>query len=410
MVCAELGYAQTRAAVNVDAVPRLEARQDRRLGDRDDPDVGFSRISSAAVDRTGQLYVFESVELRIRVYDANGRELRRFGGRGAGPGEFRGPTTIGVVGDTIWAVDPAGNRRLTLFSREGRVLHTAPAAVPSVPVSSRYRATLTPTYMSSAGLLVSEVTSIYTDPREPDFRIATDTVLIPRLRFDLQARVVDTAGWVPRYAWEQRFPTQPRTIEVVHVNGERYRRPVPPLDKRLVAPFAEGHFLVDRQTATNARRGSFRVTRVALGGKTVFSRDFVYRPVLYNGVVLDSIAAYYSYRRATADGTNAVIRPPGADSIQVRKALRAAIDFPRFPPPVQDHWVAHDGALWLRREDTGGGSFDWLVIEPDGNPRGVVRLKRRLRLLWSSGDTLWAIEPDEVDVPWLVRYRIARRG
>lgn len=36
----------------------------------------------------------------------------------------------------------------------------------------------------------------------------------------------------------------------------------------------------------------------------------------------------------------------------------------------------------------------------------VDHLPGSSRPLWGRGDTLWVAEPDEFDVPWLVRYRI----
>lgn len=39
-------------------------------------------------------------------------------------------------------------------------------------------------------------------------------------------------------------------------------------------------------------------------------------------------------------------------------------------------------------------------------PRGRLELPREHGTAWSGGDTAWVIEPDEFDVPWLVRYRI----
>ncbi len=35
-----------------------------------------------------------------------------------------------------------------------------------------------------------------------------------------------------------------------------------------------------------------------------------------------------------------------------------------------------------------------------------MKLPLDLRILWSHGDTFWAADPDEYDVPGLVRFRI----
>jgi hypothetical protein len=48
----------------------------------------------------------------------------------------------------------------------------------------------------------------------------------------------------------------------------------------------------------------------------------------------------------------------------------------------------------------------WLLVDPGGRPRGLLALPARIRPLWAQGDTLWAADPDEVDVPRLVRLSI----
>jgi hypothetical protein len=83
------------------------------------------------------------------------------------------------------------------------------------------------------------------------------------------------------------------------------------------------------------------------------------------------------------------------------------MSFPEYQPPVQQSVVGADGGLWLRREDAGGPTWRWLVLDDSGMPRGEVELSRRARVAWSRGDDLWVIEPDEFDIPWLVRYRVA---
>ena len=83
------------------------------------------------------------------------------------------------------------------------------------------------------------------------------------------------------------------------------------------------------------------------------------------------------------------------------------MNFPTHQPPVQQHFVGADGSLWLRREDTGGATHEWLLVRPDGDLREIGRLPRSARPAWASGDTAWLIELDEFDVPWLVLYRIS---
>ena len=54
---------------NIDELPRFTVREELRIGDAHDPDVGFTRIAAVAVDADGNTYVAESGENHVRVYD-----------------------------------------------------------------------------------------------------------------------------------------------------------------------------------------------------------------------------------------------------------------------------------------------------------------------------------------------------
>ncbi|MGH9885343.1 MAG: hypothetical protein ACREBE_07430, partial [bacterium] len=77
-----------------------------------------------AVDPTnGEVYVFDTGNARINVYDANGTYLRRFGQAGLGAGDFSGlPSPGGVAIDSVnhfvYVTDPRIHR-LFKFSRAG---------------------------------------------------------------------------------------------------------------------------------------------------------------------------------------------------------------------------------------------------------------------------------------------------
>ena len=42
---------------NIDELPRLTVREELRIGDAHDPDVGFTRIAAVAVDADGNTYL-----------------------------------------------------------------------------------------------------------------------------------------------------------------------------------------------------------------------------------------------------------------------------------------------------------------------------------------------------------------
>ncbi len=91
----------------------------------------FDRLSSVTIDPKGdRLYVVDiggvkSNEHRVRVFDpVKGTHLFDFGTRGAGPGEFNFPYDLAVGKDGKLYVVDSGNFRVQVFDRDGKYLST----------------------------------------------------------------------------------------------------------------------------------------------------------------------------------------------------------------------------------------------------------------------------------------------
>ena len=82
------------------------------------------------------------------------------------------------------------------------------------------------------------------------------------------------------------------------------------------------------------------------------------------------------------------------------------VEVPEFQPPVLETVAGPGGTLWLRREDGGGLAHRWLIVGPDGTPRGHVEVLRRSRVRWVGEEEFVTVERDEYDVPWVVRFRL----
>lgn len=68
----------------------LELEVDLTIGGEDvDENYMFTRVSDIEVDEEGNIYVFDSRECRIQLYDKNGKYLKTIGRKGEGPGEFQ---------------------------------------------------------------------------------------------------------------------------------------------------------------------------------------------------------------------------------------------------------------------------------------------------------------------------------
>jgi DNA-binding beta-propeller fold protein YncE len=73
----------------------------------------FTFIVGIGVSDNGQTYVLDQQTSTVRIYDATGRELDRFGAPGAGPGELQRPDRMVLANDTVFIIDQQGLHRFT---------------------------------------------------------------------------------------------------------------------------------------------------------------------------------------------------------------------------------------------------------------------------------------------------------
>jgi len=82
----------------------------------------FALPTNVAVDKEGDVYVTDTLNNRVEIFDADGNFISTFGKAGDGAGQFERPKGIAVDCDGhIWVVDGAQNR-FKVFDRQGRLL------------------------------------------------------------------------------------------------------------------------------------------------------------------------------------------------------------------------------------------------------------------------------------------------
>jgi len=82
----------------------------------------FAKPTNVAVDQDGNLYVTDTLNNRVQIFDPDGTFIRTFGKAGDGPGYFARPKGIAVDKDGhIWVAD-AVQDRVQVFSQEGQLL------------------------------------------------------------------------------------------------------------------------------------------------------------------------------------------------------------------------------------------------------------------------------------------------
>jgi hypothetical protein len=369
---------------DVAAAIELVAEEELRIGSVDDPDLGFSRVGGIVVDPDGVMYVLESQDRQVRVYDPDGRRLQTFGGQGDGPGEFRNPILIGLRQDTL-AVGDMNLGRVTLFSRSGDVLQTLPMPPLWLQPASGIQVMASPVRFRGDGFATTIVRTLTTQ------ETPSDSFWVPQLMLDRAGQIVDTLR-VER--WSLFRPRVTVGNVVVSV-------PPGPSTAPLYIDGPNDTYVVERPVATAPNQGRFTVRRMSAAADTVYDREIRYRPLPFTAEEVDSIVA---------QAVRPHLRNQAADSGAIAAAVRRGLRLPAYQPPVAGGRVGADEVLWLRLNDADAERYQWILIGADGRLMGRVFLPAGVTIHWSSGDSVLAAVRDELDVPWLVRYRLRRVG
>jgi sugar lactone lactonase YvrE len=82
----------------------------------------FAKPTNVAVDKEGLVYVTDTWNDRVEIFDPEGKFIRTWGKAGDGPGYFARPKGIAVDGDGhVWVADGVQDR-VQVFSPEGQLL------------------------------------------------------------------------------------------------------------------------------------------------------------------------------------------------------------------------------------------------------------------------------------------------
>ena len=85
-------------------------------------DFIFSEIRTIEVDDEGNIYVADSKEVCVKVFDKNGKHIRTFGKKGQGPGEIQFFTRVHMFAGKEIMIYDGGNNRLSFYSLDGEFL------------------------------------------------------------------------------------------------------------------------------------------------------------------------------------------------------------------------------------------------------------------------------------------------
>ena len=101
----------------------FELEEDLSIGNEDDKNYIFYRLRDIQVATDGNIYVLDSGNQRLQVFDKDGKYLRTIGKRGQGPGEFNTPTQLQLDDETgnIFVKDSM-LRKIIIFEKEGKYI------------------------------------------------------------------------------------------------------------------------------------------------------------------------------------------------------------------------------------------------------------------------------------------------
>ena len=368
-------------------VPEWSAELELRIGSLDDPEYSLTYMRSLEVAPDGTMYTLHTQEQVVRMFAADGSFKGLIGGRGSGPGEFENVATMGWVADTLWVLDFA-NYRFSQFTQGGEFIGSF-----SVP----YRSTqgLDAVRPPRASGLLFDGT-VHGAPSTPSSQVADGTLThrVPML-MTREGRVTDTLPSVPfgRNQWAISDPDDPGR------GGLYGRQPFGDGPLSWFVPRERAVIILDRTAPSSRDEASLRVSKLTFLGDTVFSRIYRFEPVPVRSEEVDSVLD----ERASMMAERGIF---GVTQARGREWAALTLYQPAFRTGVTSMVLGRDGSIWLSRGPDGAGQDDWVVLDSAGEPIGHLKLPTGLQIFVVDPPLLWASERDELDVPYVVRFRI----
>jgi len=117
----------------------------------------FGAPQGVALDADGNVYVTDTLNNRVEIFDADGNFISTFGKNGDGPGYFARPKGIAVDSDGhIWVADEMQDR-LQVFNREGQLLTYVGTGHGELPGQ----------FKTLIGVAIDKHNNVYTSEQEP---------------------------------------------------------------------------------------------------------------------------------------------------------------------------------------------------------------------------------------------------
>jgi hypothetical protein len=387
-VAAAASLTWTAAGAQLTAPPRSLVLEARIGGAADD----LVPISAAAVSRSGRVAFGQGQDNQVRVYDAAGKQLFRFGRAGDGPGEFRLIASLGWIGDSLWVYDRRRGR-VTIIRPDGRMARevTLPTMrFPGGPNTPSIVDSPVPVAMFSDGSMLLDAPANL-PPRDS----------LTGLESDAHRQIIsaDARGVVRRAI--AAVPQDAGTF-YVSLGGGMYGYGVPFRHRPFASYGADGTRMAFLTTQATSRSGTLTLTVLDAKGDTTLVRRYPFTGTPIPARVLDSVIAAYGGAGPHPAGRRG---PPPAVISTAQATVRGKS--PSVYPYIVAFQVGTDGTIWIRPANRAGEALHpWIMLDERGNPVASIALPRRQTLITGSRTQLWSVGYDADDLPTIFRYRI----
>lgn len=364
-----------------------------RIGQLDGPDeYTFGSIVAMTTGPDGTLYVLDQQVPALRTYAADGTYLGDLGREGEGPGELKQPDSgLAALDDGRVLVRDPGNARITVFGADGE--HETEWRIRGSSFTS------TPLYVDDEGRVYVQLFEFGEDGPKFSFvrhtpdGVPVDTIPVPRTDDAPRLTAVrETDGGTSRSTrsvpfWPTLSTELSKTGEFVVGDPAAYSIDVPRADGVLRIQRAYEPVAVDPGERDNTRERVVHNMRRTEPGWDWDGPAIPDAKPAFRNLMVDDDGRIWTHLYTAAEPIPAEeIEEPGP------RATGAGQQGADEAPPLR----------W--REPV---RFD--VFDRDGTYLGQLEAPRGFQTYprpTIAGDTVWAVVEDELDVPYVVRFRI----
>ncbi|MCG6955435.1 MAG: hypothetical protein LJF04_05530, partial [Gemmatimonadetes bacterium] len=368
IVTTETPAAEVPVFATLDTVPGL------RLGSLSGPEEEqFGSVRDLAVLSDGGVAVLDGQAVEIRVFGPDGSFRRTVGRKGEGPGELSWPSYMtALAGDSLAVWDSRGGR-VTVFAPDGSLGRVTPVAFDG------YGRPFVVSFFADGSMVGQSRWNAgsFSGGEQPAFRLDSAVLVVNTA----DGALVDTMGVFPGS----------ETVQSMHRSGD--------MVTMMMASTRFGRSLQFAAHPEGVWAGFGDHFELHLHDAADGHVKRILRAPGLDAPLTDAeVAEIEAEAMEEAENPDQRQRAQSVNDLSARPELRPAYD----ALVVDDH-----GRLWLRRwEGTTPETLRWWVFGPDAALLGYVDLPGRFRLEEVRNGQAWGVARDELDVSYVVRYRL----